>query len=131
MAGGRLDSKGNVVVWAVAMAITGLIIYAVGGLGGGTMDIGKAFAEVAEKCSLSPSEVREHPDEYLGKTIKVEGWYDSYFGILPKNHCHQLALRIDLPENMNLFNGAKYRFTGILVEADDSVKLVVSSVEPA
>lgn len=102
---------------------------------------------------LSPREIKEYPDKYLGKSIRVEGYYvkgvafiipDSIVSIVsPKNEAEvreMLASMLPIEnhnEDLTLINGGKYRFTGLLKLYEDeffrqqhTFYLEVSKVQP-
>jgi len=68
---------------------------------------------------LSPGEVRQHTDKYLGKTVTVRGYY-SLGLILPSidaNNPNILteAIQVQLPEGIKCYDSSQYRFTGVVV----------------
>ena len=69
---------------------------------------------------LSPGEVRQHTDKYIGKIVTVRGYY-SLGLILPSmdsNNPNILTetIQIILPEGIKCYDGSQYRFTGIIIE---------------
>ena len=123
-----VDRRGFGVIGAIfAMVIAGLIVYAVVNYGpsiwhgiqggsGTTPDGGGDGGSV-----LSADAVMQHPEEYLGKTITVEGWYvawgwvgsvmATYNAISPVDPSQLQAgtavggLPVDVPENITVFSG--------------------------
>lgn len=122
-----------------AMVIAGLIVYGIIYYG---PSIWESIQEgIGGSGELSPKEVNEHPEKYLGEIITVEGWYNSMLGISPVaptsidtaeemvEH-YMNSLQIDLPENIvSLSKVTKNKFTGILVEKGSTIVLVVNFVE--
>lgn len=106
--------------------------------------------------TLSPSEVRKHPNKYLGENVTVEGYF---FGVTMPSYTENFELE-DITSGMisddkvvedptevigviivgekgtSVISGAKYRFTGTVEDAGIfgmlyGVMLVVQEVEPA
>lgn len=130
-----MDRRGLGIIGAIlAMVIAGLIVYA----------IIYYVPRIRSSGTLSPKEVLEHPEKYLGKAITVEGYY-SHLGSIdeisplcptsidtPEEAMEQYmnSLQIDLPENIRISSMVtKYKFTGVLVERGSTVVLAVSSVD--
>lgn len=81
---------------------------------------------------LSPSDVRAHPDQYLGQEITVEGYYFQWLGVCEKtmgNDPNSEILHLANESRFDLIEGGKYQFTGVLRRRDSSVELVVSDVK--
>ena len=75
--------------------------------------------------TVSLKEIKEHPNKYLNQTISVEGYYSG--GLImsttsPQSESEAMeavttALAIENNQNsITLYEGGKYRFTGILSE---------------
>lgn len=130
----------------VAMVIAGLIVSGIIFYG---PDIWRKIQEGTSRDGssgvLSPIEVREHPEQYIGETVTVEGWYYSDVGISPlkateistQEEALQVlygSLPVDLPEDAEVYSGAKYRFAGVVIQVEDvlgnlMVKLDATSVQ--
>lgn len=116
----------------VAIVIAGLIVYGIIYYG---PDIWRAIQEGASGA-LSPTEVREHPNKYLGQEITIEGYYGSagissafigenIGGIVEdypaEDFSGTVAVETSGIENVALIEGGRYRFKGILKQTDSAV----------
>lgn len=85
---------------------------------------------------LNPKTVKEHPNEYLGREITIEGKFiggGSRGSVIPPE-TEEIAygIRLDLPDGADVFNGGIYRFTGVLKkESSALLKFHVQHIQPA
>lgn len=82
---------------------------------------------------LSPEEIKSHPNKYLGQRVIVEGYYLKGTMFLTPNAVSSIKtpstegeamemlinmLPIIYEGNVSLFDGARYRFTGVVTEGE-------------
>ncbi|KXB07975.1 hypothetical protein AKJ58_01310 [candidate division MSBL1 archaeon SCGC-AAA385D11] len=82
------------------------------------------FSNSDSEPILSPSEVREHPNQYLGEKITIEGYYLPVWGICEKtlgNDPYSEIVYVKNASNFNLIGGGEYRFTGVLEQSETYV----------
>jgi len=121
----------------IAMVIAGLIVYAIVYYGP------SAWRAIQGGGTLSIKDVLEHPDQYYGKVITVNGktfqdanyawdYFDNMTDIIqsvPGNAFALKARRTTELINWLVLAGAEYLFTGTLVNENGTPVLHVSNIE--
>lgn len=110
--------------------------------------VNNAFDSFGGSSALSPEEIRNHPEKYMGENVTVEGWY-SYKALFPEKNPETRGEAVEIIQGMlrlrasnydQFLEGGKYRVTGIvrrsnpqeyIFEPPDLPVLVVLKVEPA
>jgi len=81
--------------------------------------------ENSSENKLTLKEIKEHPNNYMGKTITVDGYYSAGTIVSTnspnsESEAMEMITTMLLIENnqdsVSLYEGGKYRFTGVLSE---------------
>jgi len=133
-----MDKRGFGIVGAIiAMVIAGLIVYGIIYYGP------SAWQAIQGRGTLSIKDVLEHPDQYYGKAITVNGktfqdanydwdYFDNTTYIIQSVSGNAFALKARRTTeliNWPVLAGAEYRFTGMLVNENGIPVLHVSNIE--